>query len=76
MTCPAISACRWVGTKRSRPGDAMSAVTNRHASAIFHGRRITRGCGETRRNTYRIGYVVYQASGRARRRSSQSRQAV
>ena len=36
------------------------------ASATFHGRRMTRGCVVTRRNSYKIDHVVYQASARAR----------
>jgi hypothetical protein len=57
-----------------RLGEARSALTNRQAAGALHGRRMTRGCVVTRRNSYSIAQLVYQASGRARWRSSQCRQ--
>jgi hypothetical protein len=59
-----------------RPGEASRAATKFHAAEALHGRRMTRACVVTRRNSLRIAQVVYQASAHARCRSSQSRQAV
>src|SRR4030095_14716891 len=58
----------------SRPGEASSACTKFQVSVTFHGRRITRGWVVTRRNSYRIDQVVYQASARPCQRSNQPRQ--
>ena len=39
----ATSACRCVGTRTARPGEASSAMMNSHAAGALHGRRMTRG---------------------------------
>jgi hypothetical protein len=66
ITSPATSACRLVGTSTSKPGEASNVVTKLHAIAALEGRGITRGWVVTRRNSYMIGQVVYQTSGRTR----------
>ena len=73
IACSATAACRSVGTSTPNPGEARRAATNAQACGALHGRLMTRGWVVTRRNSYRIGQVVYQASGRPRWRSSQSR---
>ena len=42
-TCPATTACRGVGTRTSRPGEARSATMKSHAAGAVHGTGITRG---------------------------------
>jgi hypothetical protein len=73
MTCSKTIGCRSVGTRMPRPGEPRIASMKFQAPATFHGRRMTRGCVVTRRNSYKIDHVVYQASARARWRSNQSR---
>jgi hypothetical protein len=69
MTCSATSACRCVGTRIVRLGEARSDVTNRHAARAVHGSRMTLACVVMRRKfaksctRHRAARAGVQASG-------------
>ena len=59
--------------KHRSPGEPSRTETNALACEALHGCFMTRGWVVTRRNSYRMGHVVYHASGRPRWCSSQWR---